>query len=274
MSTETISVSTSGAVATITLDRPDRFNAYTPEMGQELYATLADFDADDGIRAIIITGAGRHFCAGADLGSGGDTFADNRFAAAAKQETRVRPWNMRTPVIAAINGAAVGVGATLPLQWDIRIASDKAKIGFVFTRRGLVPEAHSTWILPRLIGFSRANELLITGRIVTAAEALEYGLVSRVVPAAELLAVANEIAQDIARNTAPVSVAITKRLLWRQLVQSDPRPAKVLEDELFNWAGQRADAAEGVESFLDKREPAWKMSLDEMPDSIGPLDEL
>jgi len=249
-------------VAVVTLSREDRLNAWTPRMGRELFGTLHDLDDDDAVRAIVVTGRGRAFCAGADLESGGDTFADGeqRWGGYQEIERRTQPWNMRTPVIAAFNGPAVGVGATVPLGWDIRIASEKAKIGFVFTRRGITPEANSTWLLPRLVGMSRALEILISGRFLKAAEALDYGIVSRVVPHDDLMDETIALARDIAENTAPVSVAITKRLLWHQLLESDPAAAKRREDALFHWVGKQPDAAEGVESFLDKRPPRWRMS--------------
>ncbi len=265
---ETIEVETEGPVAWIRLNRPARLNAYTTQMGIEIFSTLAELDESDDTRAIIITGNGRGFCAGADLESGGSTFDGPDFERAGAFEKKVAPWRMRTPIICAFNGPAVGIGATLPLHWDIRIASDKAKIGFVFTRRGIIPEANSTWLLPRLIGMSKAQDLLITGRILTAPEALEYGIVSRVVPHDDLIATARDMAMDIAKNTAPVSVAITKRLLWRQLGVDDPQAAKDFESELFYWVGKQPDAAEGVNSFLKKREPRWSMSLQELPKSL------
>lgn len=266
-------ISIDDAVATIRLHRPERLNAYTVEMGIELFGALHQLDKRDDIRAIVITGEGRGFCAGADLQSGGNTFARERaWQAAAELEQKTRPWNMATPVICAINGPAVGIGATMPLAWDIRIASDRAKIGYVFTRRGILAEAGSTWYLPRIIGVSKALELLITGRILSAQEALEYGLVSRVVPHDDLMNVVNELAHDIAKNTAPVSVAITKRLVWRQMMDLDPVHAKAYEDQLFDWIGRQPDAAEGVTSFLEKRPPAWKMKkVGDIPDDIGEL---
>src|SRR5438876_3851175 len=217
-------------VALVTLNRPERLNAYTSTMGRELSEAFAACDADDAVRAIIVTGAGRAFCAGADLACGGETF--DRTAAAeyqgvpperpwAKPARAIEPWDVRKPIIAAINGPAVGVGATLPLQWDIRLAGASAHIGFVFVRRGVVPEALSTWTLPRLVGMARAAELLLTGRILSAREALEWGLVSRVVPDAELLATARALASEIARETAPVSVAITKWMLWHMQAELD-----------------------------------------------------
>jgi enoyl-CoA hydratase/carnithine racemase len=268
---ETLLIDVADQVATITLNRPDRLNAYTVAMGAELFSSLRTLERSGEVRAVVITGAGRAFCAGMDL-EGGDTFARERqFERTRALEKDVRPWNLTLPIIAAINGAAVGIGATLPLQWDIRIASEKARIGFVFTRRGIVPEANSTWILPRLIGLSAAMDLLITGRLVGAEEALRLGLVSRVVPEDRLLDEARMIALDIARNTAPVSVAITKRLLWRQLAFTDPREGKALEDALFEWSGKQPDAAEGVQAFLEKRAPEWSMRAPgDMPADLLP----
>src|SRR5919198_1749507 len=198
-------------VALVTLNRPERLNAYTPTMGSELSDAFAACDADDAVRAIIVTGAGRAFCAGADLARGGETF--DRTAAAEyrgvpadrpweKPARAIAPWDVRKPIIAAINGPAVGVGATLPMQWDIRLAGESARIGFVFVRRGVVPEALSTWIMPRLVGMARAAELLLTGRIVDAREALALGIVSRVVPDADLLPTARTLAAEIPRETA------------------------------------------------------------------------
>lgn len=250
-----------GPVATITLNRPERLNAYTTAMGIELFSTLAQLDAKDDVRVILITGAGRAFCAGADLEPKGATFSGERtWQSAAELQQRVAPWRLRTPIIAVINGPAVGIGATLPLSWDLRIASDRARMGFVFTRRGILPEAGSTWILPRLVGLAKAMDLLLTGRILGAQEALDYGLVSRVVPHDDLMTVAREMARDIAENTAPLSVALTRTLLWQQLLEADPVAAKAREDELFYWLGKQADAAEGVTAFLEKRAPAWTLS--------------
>src|SRR5437879_7530503 len=220
-----IRLDASDGVAMITLNRPERLNAYTPTMGRELHEAFAVCDADDTVRAIVVTGAGRGFCAGADLARGGAAFDRTaeaeyeRGGGPADQPWRKPPravaaWDVRKPIIAAINGAAVGVGATLPMQWDIRIAAESARIGCVFVRRGVVPEALSTWTLPRLVGMSRAAELLLTGRMLSAREALEWGLVSRVVPDAEIVSAARALGAEIARETAPVSVAITKWMLW------------------------------------------------------------
>ncbi len=261
MTPATLRIAVEDRVALITLHRPERLNAYTVEMGVELFGALHELDQRDDVRAIVVTGEGRAFCAGADLEAGGSTFARERAWHAARElEEKTQPWNLSTPVIAAINGPAVGIGATLPLQWDIRLASERAKIGFVFVRRGIAPEAHSTWILPRLIGAAKALDLLLSGRLISADEALAYGIVSRVVPHAELLPVALGLARDIAYNAAPASVALTKRLVWRQLMQTDATSAKELEDRVFDWIGKQPDAAEGVTSFLEKRAPRWSMS--------------
>jgi enoyl-CoA hydratase/carnithine racemase len=189
---------------------------------------------------------------------GGKTF-DPRWQASRDAEDKIPPWTLHTPTIVAWNGAVVGVGATLSLQWDIRIASDHARIAFPFTRRGIGPEAGSSWLLPRLIGMSAAMDLLVTGRTISAHEALQLGLVSRVVPPAELVPVALAMAEDIARNTAPVSVALTRQLLWHQLAAADPTDGRAREDAVFQWICQQADAPEGVESFLQKREPQWRL---------------
>ena len=263
-----------GSVARITLNRPDRLNAYTPVMGQELAAVFQRYDDDAAVRAIIVTGAGRGFCAGADLAGGGALLA--RSGTAERQEQvraerahTVRPWEMKKPIIAAINGAAVGVGITMTLQWDIRIAARSAKIAFAFVRRGLIPEALSTWILPRLIGVSRAAELLYSGRTLSAEEALAFGIVSRVVPDAELLPAAQSLAEDIAANAAPVSVAITKRLIWHNLTELDMQRAEDIESRLFAWTTAQPDAREGVRAFLDKRAPRWQMSPStDLPDFV------
>jgi enoyl-CoA hydratase/carnithine racemase len=268
-------------VAVITLNRPERLNAYTPVMGRELHEAFAVCDADDAVRAIVVTGAGRAFCAGADLARGGESF--DRAAAAAyearpvppadrpweKPPRAIAPWAVRKPIVAAINGDAVGVGATLPLQWDIRLAGERARIGFVFTRRGVVPEALSTWTLPRLVGMARAAEVLLTGRLLGAREALEYGIVSRVVPDAELLPTARALGAEIARECAPVSVAITKWLLWEMASETDLARADDLDARAFWWTGTQPDAREGVRAFLEKRLPRWSMRPStDMPDFV------
>jgi enoyl-CoA hydratase/carnithine racemase len=261
MDYEHIRFEVADAVATVTLNRPERLNAYTTRMGEELRDAFGVCDRRDDVRAVIVTGAGRAFCAGADLEGGGRIF-EEREAPEDGSSPRGGPppaWRVRKPIIGAINGAAVGVGATLPMQWDIRIAGESARIGFVFVRRGLVPEAASTWTLPRIVGMSRAAELLYTGRIVNAREALEFGLVSRVVPDAELLPTAHAMARDIAVSTGPVAVALTKRLLWHMQGVGDPAEANAVDLPAFVWSTQSPDAREGIHAFLEKREPRLRM---------------
>jgi len=248
-------------VATITLNRPEKLNAFSAAMSAELYQAFADLDGDDNVRVIVVTGAGRAFSAGADLSGGGDTFNADKRAERGEMPRRpaVRPWNMKKPIIAAINGPAVGMGITLPMQWDIRVAAESARIGFVFVRRGIIPEALSLWTVPRMIGVAKANELLMTGRIISAREALEFGIVSHVWPDAEFMTKVREMARDIADNTAPVSVAITKRLIYGLLAEPEAEKAQKEDTRAFVWAGKQPDAYEGVSAFVEKRKPKWKM---------------
>ena len=244
-------------VLTITLDRPDRLNAFTTRMMHELIDTFGQADADDAVRAVIVTGAGRAFCAGADLGAGGDTF-DNREEPIEEHRdggglVTLRIFESKKPVIAAINGPAVGVGATMTLPMDIRIAARGARMGFVFARRGIVPEACSSWFLPRVVGISRAMEWVATGRVFPAEEALAGGLVSRVVEPVALLDTARGLAREIADNTSAVSVALARQLLWRMLGADHPMEAHKVDSKCIHWAGRQADAREGVTAFLEKR---------------------
>jgi enoyl-CoA hydratase/carnithine racemase len=262
-------------VATITLHRPDRMNAFTGTMMYELIDAFDQIDADDDVRAVIVTGAGRAFCAGADLGGGGETFARGGSDIQTPQGVprdgggmvSLRIFECTKPVIGAINGAAVGVGVTMTLPMDIRLASDQAKFGFVFARRGIVPEACSSWFLPRVVGISRAAEWCYSGRVFPAAEALEGGLVRSVHPADELLGVANGIAREIADNTAPVSIALTRQMLWRMLGASHPMEAHRVDSRGIQSRGASADAREGVDSFLEKRPAAYPVRVsDGLPD--------
>jgi enoyl-CoA hydratase/carnithine racemase len=255
---EHISTDVSESILTITLNRPDRLNAWTETMARELIESFDRADADDTIRAIIITGAGRGFCAGADLAGGGDTFDYRKRDRQGPLrdnggEFTLRIFESTKPVIAAINGPAVGIGATMTLAMDVRLASEEARMGFVFARRGIIPEAASSWFLPRVVGISRAMEWVATGRVFSAQEALEGGLVRSVHPAGELLPAARELAREIAENTAPVSVALARRLMWRMLGAEHPMIAHRADSRGMVARGQSADAVEGVTAFLEKR---------------------
>jgi enoyl-CoA hydratase/carnithine racemase len=251
-------------VLTLTLSRPQRLNAVTRTMIGELVEAFERADADDRVRVVIVTGAGRAFCAGADLSAGPGTF--DRVARREGEPHRdggglvtLRIFELRKPVIAAINGPAVGFGVTLTLPMDVRLASTQARLGFVFTRRGVVPEACSTWFLPRLVGMARAAEWVLTGRVFSAEEALAGGLVSRVLPPEALLPVARELALEIARNTSAVSVALARQMLWSLLGADHPMAAHRLDSRCMEYTGRSADAYEGVAAFLDKRPPRFTL---------------
>lgn len=253
----------SDGILTITLNRPEKLNAYTLVMGDEIIDAIDRADADDSVRAIIFTGEGRAFCAGKDLEEGGSAFDYSKVSIENHRDgggkVSLRIFDSLKPIIAAINGPAVGVGITMTLPMDIRIASDKAKMGFVFTRRGIVPEACSGWFLPRVVGMSQALEWVCTGRVFSAEEALAGRLVSRVVPAEKLLPTARSIALEIAQNTAPVSVALARQLLWKMQGAGDPMESHRIESKLMYWTGQQADVKEGITSFLEKRPPNYTM---------------
>jgi len=250
-------------ILTITLNRPDRLNAFTPRMRDELIAAFDEADANDDVRAVIVTGEGRAFCAGADLASGGDTFdwrsrqEGDAVPRDGGGQVSLRIFDCTKFVIAAINGPAVGVGITMTLPMDIRFAAGDAKIGFVFGRRGIVPEACSSWFLPRIVGISRAMDWVATGRVFSAHEAVEAGLVRKAVPVGDLLPEAQLLAREIAHETAPVSVALARRLMWTMLGASHPMEAHRADSRAMFSRGQSADAREGVESFLEKRPPAF-----------------
>jgi enoyl-CoA hydratase/carnithine racemase len=261
---EQIRYGVDAGVCTVTLDRPARLNAVTSVMIAELVQAFDRADADDDVRVVIVTGAGRAFCAGADLSGGARTFDRGARGADGEHEdggglVALRIYAMKKPVIAAINGPAVGFGITMTLPMDVRIASTSARIGFVFARRGVVPEACSTWFLPRLVGMSRAAEWVYTGRVFGADEAREGGLVSRVVEPGELLRTARELALEIARNTGAVSVALARQLLWRMLGAPHPMEAHRLDSRCMDWTGRSADAREGVLAFLEKRPPRFTL---------------
>jgi enoyl-CoA hydratase/carnithine racemase len=266
-----------GPIATITLNRPDKLNAYTAVMGQELADAFHRADEDDSARVIIVTGAGRGFCAGADISAGAGSFdaRDGKsasFGARASAQGKSRPrgdgfvgaiFNCRKPSIVAFNGAAVGVGLTLALPMDIKIAADTAKFGFVFARRGLVPEAGSAWFLPRLVGMSQALRWCLTGKLFGADEALKGGLLSEVVPPERLMARARELAMEIASETAPVSVALTRQMLWRFGAEASPDGVLKVDGRYAMELGAGPDVHEGVSAFLEKRKPAFSGKVSE-----------
>ncbi len=303
---EQIATDLSERILTVTLNRPERLNAWTPRMARELIEAFDRADADDEVRAVIVTGAGRAFCAGADLADGGETFAKRGGALVETEpgedgaqgrggpegasdseggpaggpdgedaeiprdnggQVVLRMWESTKPIIAAINGPAVGVGATMTLPMDVRLACEDARIGFVFVRRGIVPEACSSWFLPRIVGISQALEWTMTGRVFSAREGLEGGLLRSVHPAGELLEAARGLASEIAQNTAPVSVALARRMLWRMLGAAHPMFAHRADSRGMLYRGRSADAAEGITAFLEKRPAEFKDRVSEgLPD--------
>ncbi len=260
MSYNTIIYDVEDGILTLTLYRPEKLNAFTGEMLTEMIDAFDRADADDDVRAIIVTGAGRAFCAGADLSGGGDTFnADGR----EDRKSGVQPdgggkltlriYELNKPIIAAINGAAVGVGITMTLAMDVRIAADVAKFGFVFARRGIVPEACSSYFLPRVVGISQALEWCYSGRVFPADEALQGGLLRSLHPKEELLEAARGIAHDIVDNTSAVSVSLIRHMMWRMLGADHPIEAHKIDSRGVYYTGRSADSKEGVASFLEKR---------------------
>ncbi|MEU8122673.1 crotonase/enoyl-CoA hydratase family protein [Spirillospora sp. NPDC049024] len=263
-------------IATVTLNRPQKMNAYTFVMRNEMLDVFDRIDADDEVRAVVVTGAGRAFCAGADLSGGGDTFDKDKSKDMFAGEDDVledgtprdgggtvalRIARCLKPVIGAFNGAAVGVGVTMTLPMDVRLASEKAKFGFVFARRGIVTEAASGWFLPRLVGIAQAMEWAATGRIFDAQEALAGRLVSRVYAPDELLPAAYGLAREIADNTSAVSVAAIRRLMWSGLSAPSPWDSHIADSRLMASLGGAADAVEGVSSFLEKRDAAFPLRV-------------
>jgi enoyl-CoA hydratase/carnithine racemase len=268
-------------ILTITLNRPERLNAWTATMGRELIEAFDKADENDDVRAIVMTGAGRGYCAGADLASGGETFD---FRAHQEEASLLSPteggvprdnggqftlrvFACKKPVIGAINGPAVGVGATMTLPMDVRLAADDARMGFVFARRGIVPEACSSWFLPRVVGISRAMEWVATGRVFSAQEGLEAGLLRSLHSADELLPAARTLAREIADNTSPVSVALARQMMWRMLGAEHPMVAHRADSRGMLLRGQSADAAEGIGAFLEKRPASFPDRVsDGLPD--------
>jgi len=282
MDLETMRVEKQDGVMTVTLNRPERLNAFNLQMMQDWFTVLDDADGDDAVRALIVTGAGRGFCAGADLGSGGATFDPSHGGERERERAHrdgggrvtLRIYRCRKPVIAAVNGPAVGVGVTSILPMDIRLASESARFGFVFSRRGIVPEACSSWFLPRVVGINRAMEWVATGRVFDAREALAGGLVSEVWAPDALLPRARELAREIADNTSAVSVALARQMMWQMLGATHPMEAHRLDSAAMDYMGARADSREGVTSFLEKRPARFPMRVStdfpsELPGGVG-----
>jgi len=285
---ETLTYEVEDGIATITLNRPDKLNAFTTRMRDEVIAAFDATDADDAVKAVIITGAGRAFCAGADLSSGGSTFDYKSRGDSSREEHLVngvyrdggglvtlRIFRSLKPVIGAINGAAVGVGMTMQLPMDIRLASTQARFGFVFARRGITPEAASTWFLSRVVGIQTALEWCYSGRIFDAQEALRERLVRSVHEPQDLMPAARAIAREIADNTAPVSIALTRQMIWRMAGASDPMHAHRVDSRAIMARGKAADAKEGVSAFLEKRPPQFPNTVSQdMPEFFPWWDEV
>lgn len=285
MATETIATEVKDRILTITLNRPDKLNAFNATMQRELIEAFQAADTNDDVRAVIVTGAGRGFCAGADLSSGANTFDRDARRGPVKRnadgtvdysdpnvrdgggQVTLQIFKCLKPVIAAVNGPAVGIGVTMQLPMDIRIASEDARFGFVFSRRGIVPEAASSWFLPRLVGISQALEWTYSGKVFSAQEALAGRLVSKVVPPADLIPTARAIAKEIVDNTAPVSVALIRQMMWRMLGADDPMEAHKIDSRGIYERGRSNDVKEGVVSFLEKRPAQFadKVSADMPP---------
>lgn len=275
----TISLDIDDGIATLWLDRPEKMNAFTPQMKDEIIAAFDHTDANDDVRAVIVTGRGRAFCAGADLSSGGDTFDYEKRKGSDTQrdgggQATLRIFRSLKPVIGAINGAAVGIGATMQLPMDIRIASETAKFGFVFTRRGITPEAASSWFLTRTVGLSTALEWCYSGRVFPASEAKERGLVRSLHAPDDLYPAAVALAHELTDESAPVSIAMTRQLLWRMHAEGHPMDAHRIDSQAIISRGRSADSHEGVSSFLEKRPAEFpnKVSTD-MPDFFDWQDE-
>jgi enoyl-CoA hydratase/carnithine racemase len=292
MAYETIKYEISEQILTITLNRPEKLNAFTGQMQQEMIAAFDAADEDDDIRAIIVTGEGRGFCAGADLSSGANTFDRDARRGPVKKlpngatdysdpqvrdgggHVTLRIFKSLKPVIAAVNGPAVGIGVTMQLAMDIRIASEAARFGFVFSQRGIVPEAASSWFLPRIVGIAQALEWCYTGRVFSAQEALAGRLVSKVVPPDQLIPTARALAKEIAAKTAPVSVALIRQMMWRMMGADDPMEAHKVDSRGIYARGRSDDVKEGVVSFLEKRPAQFKNKVSsDMPDYFPWWDE-
>ena len=269
MQYEHISYDVVDGIATITLDRPDRLNAFTLLMQREICDALDRVDDDDSVRAVIVTGAGRGFCAGVDLGTPGSTFEPDEQGRGGVVTLRI--YRCRKPIIGAINGPAVGVGASMILPMDVRIASASARFGYVFARRGLIPDGVSGWFLPRLVGMSVAAEWCYSGRVFDADEALQAGLVRSIHPADDLSPRAHDLARSMTQHSSAVSIAITRALLWHMQSEPDPVAAYATESKASNWLGRQPDAAEGIRAFLEKRDAQFPMRVSRDMPSFAPF---
>ena len=274
---ETVLVDIDDGVATLTLNRPDNMNAFNHTMDREFHEAMWLLEADEAVRVIVVTGAGRAFCSGIDMSGGADVFgaeAHEAHDAAQGVDSDSVPdrsafWTMRTPVIGAINGAAVGAGLTVPMLFDLRIVAEDAKLGFVFTRRGIVPDANINWLLPRMVGVERALELLMSGRMFSGTEAVEMGLALRAVPKDQVLTEAQALARELATHSAPAAAGLVKQLVYEFLGETDRKAAFAKETKVIWWVGEQPDAMEGIMSFLEKRTPAWTTSKHaELPEDL------
>lgn len=269
---ETLSTNLDSGILTVTLDRPERMNAFNYTMADELVSVIDRSDGDDAVRAVVFTGAGKAFCAGADLEGGGSTFDAGEATVEGHRDAggvvTLRFFESKKPLIGAINGHAVGIGLTMTLPMDVRVVSESAKLGFVFSRRGIVPEACSTYFLPRLVGISKALEWVSAGRLVRSEEALACGLVTAVLPAEEVLEAALAIAREVAEGTSAVSVALARRMMWNGLGYGHPMEAHRAESRAMFLVGRSADAREGVESFLEKRPARFPMRVSEVLEGL------
>lgn len=268
---EAIKCDVSNRIMVITLNRPEKLNAYNQQMANDLIHALEEAERNDEIRVVIVTGEGRAFCSGADLGKGTGAFDDIYPEDKVKKDSDggfiFKIFNFKKPIIAAINGPAVGVGITMTLPMDIRICSTTAKIGFVFTRRGIIPEAGCGWFLPRIVGINKALEWVYSGDLVSAEEAYESGLMNKVVPPEELLPTALELAGKIAENTSATAIALSRQLFWRMLGADHPMRSHIIETKVNSWAARQPDVKEGITSFIEKRKANFTMSAkNDMPD--------
>lgn len=267
---ETIKTELENGILTLTLNRPEQMNAYTEKMNEELLHFYKNVNEDDAVRVIVVTGAGRAFCAGMDLSEGGATFSSEESEEEYRDlggQVSLQVYEVKKPIIAAINGPAVGIGMTMTLPMDIRVVKKNAKIGFVFGRRGIGPEAASGWFLPRLVGIGKALEWTLTGRYIPTDEAVENGLVQ--FESDEPLEKAYEVAREIVENTAATSNSFTKQLLWKMLGENHPLSSHLIESKFLYWAGKNADANEGIQSFIEKRISVFPMKASELPDFLN-----